>query len=127
MAYFLRAARLGIILAALVALDGTGCSSSLQTGGGTGGTAAGGSGGQGGGVVDTNGGFGGFDAGGAVDAGGDGVCHDYFAGGVEAPCCPDPPPDCASEPDGYPGHHCVDPHNQFCSCGCWSGKWQCGC
>lgn len=111
MAYLLKAVRLAVIAAAVAAAS---CSSSLPAGGGTGGTAqTGGTGGQG--------------TGGSVDAGGDGVCHDLFYGGVPAPCCPDPPPDCTGEPDGYPGNQCVDRNNQFCSCACWSGRWQCGC
>ncbi len=115
MADLLRLARVGLAVAGLTELIATGCSSSLQTGGGTGGSAQAGAGGGGGG------------AGGSADAGVDGLCHDEFSGGAAAPCCPDPPPDCSTEPDGYPGNHCVDRHNQFCSCACWSGQWQCGC
>lgn len=54
-------------------------------------------------------------------------CVDEFNSGTPAPCCPDPPPDCSAKPDGYPGYHCVDRHNQFCSCKCNLGQWMCAC
>lgn len=72
-------------------------------------------------------------AGGASTGGGDAGtdlpkdCVDLFNGGVPAVCCPDPPPDCSMEPDGYPGYPCVDKHNEYCSCACSSGQWTCAC
>ncbi len=53
-------------------------------------------------------------------------CHDMFRGGVPAACCPSGV-DCTVEPDGYPGYECVEVSNQFCSCACSGGSWQCAC
>ena len=53
-------------------------------------------------------------------------CHDPSSGSP-ADCCPYPAPDCATKPDGYPGFLCLDRQNQYCSCSCQNGKWECGC
>lgn len=64
----------------------------------------------------------------ASDAGDSGLnCIDRFGGNQPARCCPDPPPDCTSKPDGYPGYACVPPPASFCSCSCQGGMWQCAC
>ncbi len=71
---------------------------------------------------------------GRTDGGGDsaGQCHDLFSvepdgSSPAVPCCPEPAPDCTSLADGYPGYHCVDRSNQFCSCSCSQHAWTCGC
>ena len=99
----------------LAALLGLGCESSLTSPQSVG--ATGGGGGQ---------------AQVTTDASGDAlICHDYFYQGPDGSpvvaCCPDPAPDCANEPDGYPGYACVSRGNQYCSCACQAHVWQCLC
>ncbi len=96
-----------------VGLFGLGCDSSLAT---PSGLSVGGAGGQAQVTVDA----------GAL------VCHDLLNGAADggppvARCCPDPAPDCANEPDGYPGYACVSRGNQYCSCSCSQHVWSCGC
>ena len=58
------------------------------------------------------------------------LCLDLFSSYLEevyVPCCSNYDMNCADKPDGWPGINCIDDSNQYCSCGCWSGKRSCGC
>jgi len=56
------------------------------------------------------------------------ACFNDYSNSCEV-CCPEPQPDCAGKPTGYPGYSCTpsSPGNSFCSCACSAGSWSCGC
>jgi len=72
----------------------------------------------------------GFGSGGAPPNVAPTTCQNAFSNSCE-PCCPTEPPDCTDKPNGYPGfghdYGCTQGPNSFCSCGCVSERWVCGC
>jgi len=76
------------------------------------------------------GGGGGLGSGGAVPNAAPATCQNAFSNSCE-PCCPTEAPDCTGKPNGYPGYGhdygCTQSPNSYCSCGCLSEQWICGC
>lgn len=56
------------------------------------------------------------------------ACFNNFSRSCE-PCCPATQPDCTDKSQNYPPYSCtpVRPGIAYCSCGCQSDTWSCGC